>query len=131
MAAGLELAARPTRPSGTARSWRARSSQSLQGRGRRFARWSGTSLSAPTVAEQTALVRAKLLLGLVDKVANAVTGTTDRIASGGVQYGAVDVVDSLNRWRACAARPPFAHLSLIGRCLLRPYRAEFVGSGVT
>ena len=61
-----------------------------------FARWSGTSIAAPIVAGQAALVRARLLLGLTSTVTNAVTATTSKLPSGAVKYGAVDVVDSLN-----------------------------------
>lgn len=68
--------------------------------GGQFAQWSGTSVASPIVAGQIALIGAEPVVGLLSTVTsgvtNAVTTTTSRLSSGAVQYGAVDIVGSLN-----------------------------------
>jgi subtilisin family serine protease len=60
-----------------------------------FARWSGTSMAAPFVAGQAALVWAANQRRSPAAVAATITRTADRLAGGGVAYGAVDLPASL------------------------------------
>jgi hypothetical protein len=66
-----------------------------------FARWSGTSMAAPFVAGQAALVWAANPRRAPAAVSSTITRTSDRLARGGVAYGAVDPVASL---RPCFLR---------------------------
>jgi subtilisin family serine protease len=64
-----------------------------------FARWSGTSMAAPFVAGQAALVWAANPRRSPAAVSATITSTAKRLARGGVAYGAVDPVASLRPFR--------------------------------
>ncbi len=61
-----------------------------------FARWSGTSMAAPFVAGQVALVWSKSPWRGSSSVSDAVTRSSDRLPPGQVAFGSIDLLGSLN-----------------------------------
>ena len=61
-----------------------------------YARWAGTSMAAPVVSGQAALVLSASPMSHYDKIVQAITNSAHRLANNPVHFGSVSMVASLN-----------------------------------